>query len=66
MMVASISDSEFTPQGYVTFRKDRNIDYYAANTYRNENRRGVLIMVKSDLNATRYSRAEVDVEILWI
>ena len=63
---ASISDSEFTPQGYVTFRKDRNIDYYAANIYRNENRGGVLMMVKSELNATRYTRAEVNAEIMWI
>ena len=63
---ASISDSEFTPQGYATFRKDRNINYYAANTYRNENRGGVLMMVKSELNATRYTRAEVNAEIMWI
>ena len=63
---ASISDSEFTPQGYVIFRKDRNINHYAANTYRNENRGGVLMMVKSELKATRYTRGEVNAEIMWI
>ena len=38
-------------------KKDRNLDYYDANAYRNENRGGVLMMVKSVLNATHYSSA---------
>ena len=63
---ASIFDPELTRQGYVTFRNDRYIDYCAPNTYRNKNRSGVLVMAKSELNATLYSRAEGDAEILWM
>ena len=62
----SVSDSEFTPQGYISFRKDRDIKMYSENRYKSENRGGILLMVKSELNATRYTEADADAEILWM
>ena len=46
---ASILDSEF-PDGYKTFRKDRDISWYKEGTYSETNRGGVLLLIKEELN----------------
>ena len=46
---SSISDTEFTPGGYTTFRKDRDITNYPSGTYVQNNRGGVLLLVKTTL-----------------
>ena len=61
-----IQDSEYTPDGYVSFRRDRNIDFYSPGTYKVSDRGGVLILVKDILHPTRYTDADVEAEILWI
>jgi len=48
----TINDCEFTPQGYLCFRKDRQLDFYTEGTYSTLNRGGAAIIVKSSLNPT--------------
>ena len=54
----SIGDSEFTPDGFTTFRKDRNTNNYNPGTYTQNDRAGVLLLIKNYLNP--------DAEILWV
>ena len=61
-----ILDSEFTPDGYKVFRKDRDINIYPIGTYQAKNRGGVLILVKAELNPVKEPNGDVDAEIIWI
>ena len=61
-----IMDTEFTPAGYICFRKDRKLSYYAKGTYKEEERGGVCTLVKSSLNPILLTEGDVDVEICWI
>lgn len=49
-MTKDVKDSEFTPEGYVIFRLYRDLNVFLEGTYKSEERGGVLIKVKSDLN----------------
>ena len=61
-----ISDSEFQPQGYAVFRKDRNINFYCEGTYVDNNRGGVLLLIKEELNPTLHPASNVEAELLWV
>ena len=61
-----IMDAEFTPDGYVCFHKDRKLSYYHEGCYTLEDRGGVLLLVKSNLNPTPYEYGDVDAEIVWV
>jgi len=63
---SSVKDSEFTPDGYTPFRRDRDISFYSTGTYVTEDRGGVLILCKDNLYPVEYESATVDAEILWI
>ena len=45
----SIGESEFTPDGFTTFRKDRNTNNYNPGTYTQNDRGGVLLLIKKTL-----------------
>ena len=62
----TIPDTEFTPSGYKCFRKDRNLAWYREGTYINENRGGVLLLIKEELNPVIHVASDVKAEILWI
>ena len=62
----TISDTEFTTGGYTTFRKDRGITNYTSGTYVQNNRGGVLLLIKNYLNPTIYTDADVEAEIIWV
>ena len=62
----NVLDSEFKPQDYQVFRKDRKLEFYTEGTYSQLDRGGVLILVKSFLNPVPYDKGDVDAEILWI
>ena len=59
-----VGDSEFTPDGYTSFRKYININNYNTGTYVQNDRGGVLLIVKNYLNSVIYTEADVDAEIL--
>ena len=61
-----IQDSEFQPEGYKVFRKDRNIKYYHDGTYVDSNRGGVLLLIKDYLNPTLNPASNVEAELLWV
>ena len=63
---SSISDTEFTPGGYTTFRKDLDITNYPSGTYVQNNRGGVLLLIKNYLSPTIYTDADVEAEIIWV
>ena len=63
---AAITDQEFTPPGYTSFRKDRDTRYYTEGTYSRDSRGGVCIMVKNELKPVPLNVGKVDAEILWI
>ena len=62
----SISDNEFTPQGYKAFRKDRVTAHYRDGTYVDQNRGGVLLLIKDDLNPDQHPASSVEAELLWV
>ena len=62
----SISSTEFTPEGFQCFRKDRNINFYRPGTYVDSNRGGVLLLVRSDLNPILSESSKVEAELLWV
>ena len=59
-------DTEFAPDGYVVFRKDRNLKFYPEGTYVKEKRGGVLMLIKGNLNPCIYDKGECDAELLWV
>ena len=63
---SSIDDAEFTPQGYKSFRKDRDISWYKKGTYVEKNRGGVLLLIKEELNPASHPASNVEAEILWV
>ena len=62
----TITDEEFTPSGFKCFRKDRNTAWYCDGTYVNENRGGVLLLIKEELNPTIHKSSDTEAEILWV
>ena len=62
----NVLNSEFTPNNYSCFRKDRKLSFYTPGTYVQENRGGVMILVKNNLHPTLYQDGEVDAEIIWV
>ena len=62
----NVSDTEFTPPGYTTFRKDRNLNFYSPGIYKQEGRGGVAVMVKNWLEPVACKLGEVQAEIIWI
>ena len=62
----SVKDSEYTPDGYLSFRKDRNLNAYSSGTYQIEDRGGVLMLVKECLHPTRIEQWEPEIEMLWV
>ena len=65
-LTSDVNDTEFTPDGYCCFRKDRDILNYSPRTYQKSDRGGVLILVKSALNPVSYNEGQVDAEIIWV
>ena len=63
---STVEDSEFQSEGYQVFRKDRNIKDYPSGTYEKEERGGVMLMVKGNLNPARDMKGEAEAEILWV
>ena len=62
----TITDEEFTPSGFKCFRKDRNPAWYCDGTYVTENRGGVLLLIKEELNPTIHKSSDTEAEILWV
>ena len=62
----TVNNTEFTPDGYTAFRKDRDINHYNPGTYTQNERGGVLLLVKNLLNPVIYTEADVDAEIVWV
>ena len=60
-----ILDNEYLPEGYIAFRKDRHLNYYTQGTYQREDRSGVLVLVKGNLNPITFD-TETEAEILWV
>ena len=60
-----VMSSEFTPEGYITYRKDRNIKDYTEGTYVQSDRGGVLIMLKGELNPHDIVD-DIEAEMLWL
>ena len=53
----TVNNTEFTPDGYTAFRKDRDINHYNPGTYTQNERGGVLLLVKKILNPVIYTEA---------
>ena len=62
----SVADSEFTPDGYSCFRKDRSLNFYPEGTYSVQARGGVAILVSNSLNPTRNVELDTDAELIWV
>ena len=62
----SIDENEFTPQGFKAFRKDRVTAHYRDGTYVDQNRGGVLLLIKEDLNPDEHPASSVKAELLWV
>ena len=56
----NVLDPEFVPEGYSAFWEDIKIFFYAEGTYKQENRGGILIHIKSHLHTRLYTPGEID------
>ena len=65
MFDQSNSDSEFTPEGYITFWRDRNISDYSTNIYSKHDWGGDLFLVRSSL-WPQQCMTDAEAEIWWI
>ena len=65
-LTKEVSNTEFCPPGYLVFRKDRNLSDYPPGTYQREERGGVMILVKGNLNPELVKSADANAEILWL
>ena len=63
---SSVLDSEFVPEGFKAFRRDRDIKFCNEGTYTNTRRGGVAILCKEDLNPQEYTKGDTNVEIKWV
>ena len=59
------SDSEFLPNGYQIFRKDRDITFYPTGCFTVYNRGGVAIVVKSELKPKLCVENNPRAELIW-
>ena len=59
-----VSDAEIQMPGYVTLRKDRNLEYFD-NLYTQESRGGVMAYVKCDLHPIVSDMNDTPSEFLW-
>jgi hypothetical protein len=62
----TVGDTELTPDGYFTIRMDHNMKYYSHNTYVQDNRGGVLLLIKSCLSPILFTDADVEAGLLWV
>ena len=65
-LFSDIADSEFTPPHHTCFRKYRRIHVYTPGTYTVEDRGGVPILIKDNLNPTLFIPGNADADILWV
>ena len=63
---STISSTEFCPDDYICFRKDRDLSFYEEETYTLRDRGGSLLLVKRNLNPTLYAKGDVDAEVVGV
>ena len=61
----NLDSTEFTPDDYLCFRKDRNLDFYNEDTYSETARGGALLLIKRNLNPVLYLKGDVPAEVVW-
>ena len=65
MVRHNVDSTEFTPNDYLCFRKDRNLDFYNEGTYSETARGGALLLIKRNLNPVLYPKGVVPAEVMW-
>ena len=61
----NVDSTEFTPDDYLCFHKDRNLDFYNEGTYSETARSGALLLIKRNLNPVLYPKGDVPAEVVW-
>jgi len=60
-----INDSEFLPDGYQVFRKDRRLDFFPEGCYSSVDRGGVALIIKNNLKPRRCIENDPKAELIW-
>ena len=60
----SVDSNEFNPDGYVSFRKDRDLSLYTPGTYKDEKRGGVALLIKEHLKPQ--DGPDTNCELKWV